>query len=189
MRKAIHFALVSTLVLAGCGNGSMPLGSASSSSSGTTGTGGAGGAGCVTASLSVDGDGPTNHFGAACLGSYGAAHSSHANGYLGYPKPNSGLAEQLFVNGCAKTDAPPLYGSLSLTAPLSGVGSATMGTASYANGTDTFTTDTAVTLMVSEFDSMVVKGSYTATVSATNKSVKMLSGTFAVCRLPFFLPP
>lgn len=188
MHKAIHSALVGTLVLAGCGQGPMSMGS-SSSSSATTGTGGDAGPGCVTASISVDGDGPTNHFGAACLGSYGAAHTAHANGYLGYPGSDAGLAEQLFVNGCAKADAPPKFGSLSLTAPLSGVGSATTGTASYANGTDTFTTATAVTVMLSELDGAVVKGSYTATVTDANKSVKTLSGSFSVCRLPFFLPP
>lgn len=195
MCKAIYFALVSTLVLAGCGERSESLGSASSSSAAGTGgstsssatTGGVGGAGCVTASISVEGDGPTNHIGAACMGSYGAAYTSYANGYLGYPGPNSGLPEQLFVNGCVK--GATMYGSLSLMAPQTTIGSATMGTASYTNGTDTFTTDTAVTLTVSEIDSMVVKGSYTATVSAANSGERMLSGTFSVCRVPDFLPP
>jgi hypothetical protein len=143
----------------------------------------------VSASISVDGDGPSNHFGAACMGSYGAMSTTHANGYFGFPPPNSGLPGQFFVSGCAKSDAPPAFGSLSLTAPLAGLGSATMGTASYANGTDTFTTDTAVTLTVSELDTMVVKGSYTASVSSTNNGVKMLSGTFSVCRAPFFMAP
>jgi hypothetical protein len=192
MRKAIYFAWASTLVLAGCGNSSVSLGSSSSLGTGggtSTGTGGAGGADCVMASISVDGDGATNHFGAACKGSYGAAHTTHANGYLGFPGADSGLTEQVFVNGCANSTAPPMFGSLSLMAPQPGVGSATMGTASYANGTDTFTTDTAVMLTVTELDGLVVKGSYTATVSSTNNGVKMLSGTFSVCRVPDFLPP
>jgi hypothetical protein len=64
-----------------------------------------------------------------------------------------------------------------------------MGTASYANGTDTFTTPTAVTVMVTEIDSAVVQGSYTAAVSSTNNGMKMLSGTFSVCRVPNSLPP
>ena len=198
MCRDVYFALASTLVLAGCGHSEAPgsayssstLGTGgSASSSVTTGTGGAGGDGCVTASISIDGDGPTNHLGGACMGSWGAGYTSHANGYIGYPGPNSGLPEQLFVSGCVKSTAPPEYGSLSLMVPLTTVGSATMGTASYVNGLDTFTTDTAVTLVVSEIDSMVVKGSYTATVSSANNGVKMLSGSFAVCRVPDFLPP
>jgi hypothetical protein len=188
MRKAIYFAWVSTLVLAGCGNGSTSQGTTTSSSGGTGG-GGAGGAACTTASISVEGDGPTNHFGAACMGSYGIAYTTHANGYLGFPGPHSGGPEQLFVNGCAKSDAPSMFGSLSLMAPQLGVGTVSMGTATYENGTDTFTTDTAVTLTVSEIDSMAVQGSYTATVSSTNNGTKMLSGTFAVCRVQDFLPP
>jgi hypothetical protein len=189
MSKALYFALVSTLALAGCGNSSVSLGSSSAGGSAATGTGGAGGASCATASISVDGDGPTNHFGAACKGSYGASHTTHANGYLGYPGPNSGQPEQLFVSGCVNSTAPPADGSLSLMAPQPGAGSVTMGTATYANGTDTFATDTAVTLTVSEIDGVVVKGTYTAAVSSTNNGAKMLSGAFVVCRVPDFLPP
>jgi len=197
MSKVISFAFATTLVLSGCGQDGMSVGAAYStlgtgggaSSSATTGTGAAGGGGCVAASITIDGDGPTNHLGAACMGSWGASHTAYANGYLGYPGPSSGLPEQLFVSGCVKNTTSPSFGSLSLMVPQTTVGSATMGTASYANGLDTFTTDTAVTLMVSELDTMMVKGSYTATVSATNSDMKMLSGTFAVCRVPDFLPP
>lgn len=196
MSKVIYFAFASTLVLAGCGQDGMSVGAAYSTlgtgggaSSSTTGTGAAGGADCVAASITIDGDGPTNHLGAACMGSWGASHTSYANGYLGYPDPGGGLPEQLFVSGCVNTTASPTFGSLSLMVPQTTVGSATMGMASYANGLDTFTTDTAVTLMVSALDTMLVKGSYTATVSSTNSGMKMLSGTFTVCRVPDFLPP
>ena len=189
MSKAIYSALVSTLVLAGCGNGSVSVGTTSSSEDAGTGTGGAGGAVCTASSISVDGDGPTNHFGAACMGSYGVAYTMHANGYFGYPLPDSGDPGRVFISGCAKSDAPPLFGSLSLTAPLAAVGNATMGTASYANGTDTFATDTAVTLMLTAAEGNVMTGSYTATVDATNNGAKMLSGTFSVCRVPSFFPP
>jgi hypothetical protein len=143
----------------------------------------------MTASISVDGDGPTNHFGAACMGSWGAGHTAYANGYLGYPAPGSGDSEQLFISGCVKSTVSPSFGSLSLSVPQTTVGSVTTGTASYANGLDTFTTDTAVTVMVTEIDSTVVKGSYTATVGSTNNGEKMLSGTFSVCRVADFLPP
>jgi hypothetical protein len=196
MCKALHSALLGALVLAGCGNGSVPVTSMSSSStvgaggstsSGAGGGGGSGGAGCLTATISVDGDGPTNYFDAACMGSHGAAYTSHANGYLGYA--GAGQPEQLFISGCVNDTASPTDGSLSLTVPQSGSGSATTGAASYANGVDTFMTDTAVTLMVTELDNMMVKGSYTATVSSTNNGAKMLSGTFAVCRVPDVLPP
>jgi hypothetical protein len=188
MCKAIHFALASVLVLAGCGSksSSSTLGTGGSTSS--SANGGSGGGGCGMAFINIDGDGPTNRFDAACMGSYGALYTAHANGYLGYLTHNSSDL-QLFVDGCAESTAPPMDGSLSLTVPQMGSTTATMGTASYANGTDTFTTTTAVTLMVSQMDNATVQGSYTATVSSTNNGTKMLSGTFSVCRVPNYLPP
>jgi hypothetical protein len=196
MGKATSIALAGALVLAGCGSSSpsstLGTGGGTSSSTGSGGSGGggggAGGAGCGIASLVVDGDGPANHFNAACMGTYAAAYTAHANGYLAYTAPGS-VDLQLDVGGCAESTAPLLDGSLLLTAPQTGVGSATMGTASYTNGTDTFTTDSAVTMMVTEITSALVKGSYTATVSSANSGMKMLSGTFSVCRVPNFTPP
>jgi hypothetical protein len=193
MFKATSFALASALVLAGCGSSSssssaLGTGGSSTSSSASTGTGGTGGSACALASLVVDGDGPTNHFNAACMGSYGAMSTSHANAYLAYVAPGSSDLE-LDISGCAEATASPTDGSLSITVSQSAVGSATTGMATYANGTDTFTTDTAVTVMVSELDSTLVQGSYTANVSSTNSGVKMLSGTFSLCRVPNYTPP
>jgi hypothetical protein len=192
MCKATSFALAGALALIGCGStsssSSSTLGTGGgTSSSAATGTGGSGGASCVVAALAVDGDGPTNHFDAACMGSYAAMYTSHAYGYLAYASHDS-TDLQLDIGGCAEAMADPMDGSLSLTLPQTGVGSATMGAASYANGTDTFTTDTEVTATVTELDS-VIRGSYTATVSSKNNGVKMLSGTFAVCRVPNYFPP
>jgi hypothetical protein len=141
---------------------------------------------CTVASISVDGDGPTNHFNAACMGSWGALHTSHANGYLSYP-PTSSNAE-LVIQGCADGMAPPMDGSLQLTIPETGVGNATMGQASYANGTDTFTTATAVTAMITEITSSTIQGSYTANVSTPSNGARMLSGTFSVCRVADYRP-
>jgi hypothetical protein len=190
MCNATYFALASALALAGCGSTpSSTLGTGGSpSSSAATGAGGGGGAACVMASIIIEGDGPENHFDASCMGSYGATYTSHANGYLAYATHTS-LDLQLDINGCAEATASPMDGSLSLTVAQTGVGNATMGTASYANGTDTFTTATEVTVMVSEITSAVVQGSYTATVSSMNSGMKMLSGTFAVCREPNYTPP
>jgi hypothetical protein len=205
MSKAIGFALASTLVLVGCGSKSSPLGAGGSTSSAASsqagagggaggssgaggGGGGEGGAGCVMGSISIDGDGPTNHFNAACMGFYGTTFTSHANGYLGYPTHTSPDA-QLYISGCPESTTPPMFGSLSLTVPQTGVGNATTGTASYANATGTFKTDTAVTVMITQISSSVVQGSYTATVSSTSNGTKMLSGTFDVCRVPNYRPP
>jgi hypothetical protein len=194
MWKVVSFALASTLALGGCGHSEAPgsaysSGTGGSTSSSETGTGGESGTGCTTASISVDGDGPTNHLGAACMGSWGAKYTSYANGYLSYPAPNSGDSEQLVINGCVNTTASPMFGSFSLSVPQTTVGSATMGSASYANGLDTFATDTDVTVMVTQIDSKVVKGSFTANVSSTNNGMKMLSGSFSVCRVSDLLPP
>jgi len=202
MGKAICFALASVLVLAGCGSQApaSSLGVGSSVSSSSTGAGGAAGAGgsasgsggagapsCTIASISVDGDGPTNHFNAACMGSYGASYTSHANGYLAYTSPTSSDIV-LTIEGCADGMAPPMDGSLSLTIPQTGVGNAVMGTASYANGVATFTTDTEVTAMITELTSATIQGTYTATVSSMSNGTKMLSGTFSVCRAPNYRP-
>lgn len=203
MGKAICFALASALVLAGCGSqtqaSSLGVGGSGSSSSsagvgggaGTggseSGTGGAGAPSCTIASISVDGDGPTNHFNAACMGAYGTSYTSHANGYLAYTSPTSSDIV-LTIEGCADGMAPPMDGSLSLTIPETGVGSAVTGTASYANGVATFTTDTEVTAMITELTSATIQGSYTATVSSTSSGQKMLSGTFSVCRVPNYRP-
>ena len=188
MGKAIGFALASALVLAGCGSqpSSPGMGGGGSSSS-AGGGGGAGGASCTIASFSVDGDGPTNRFNAACMGSYGAAYTSHANGYLAYTSPTS-QDLVLTVEGCAEGTASPMDGSLSLTIPQTGVGDTTTGQATYANGVDTFTTDTAVTAMVTEISSAMIQGSYTATVGSTGSGTKTLSGTFSVCRVPNYRP-
>ena len=202
MGKAICFALASVLVLAGCGSQApaSSLGVGSSVSSSSTGAGGAAGAGgsasgsggagapsCTIASISVDGDGPTNHFNAACMGSYGASYTSHANGYLAYTSPTSSDIV-LTIEGCADGTAPPMDGSLSLTIPQTGVGNAVTGTASYANGVATFTTDTEVTAMITELTSATIQGTYTATVSSMSNGTKMLSGTFSVCRAPNYRP-
>ncbi len=191
MRKAIYFTLASALAVAGCGStpasSTLGTGGGASSSAATGGAGGGtGGASCEMASISIDGDGPVNHFGAACMGSYGIGFTSHANGYLAYVAHDSAEL-QLDISGCAESTAPPA-GSLSLTAPQTGIGSATTGTASYTNSTDTFTTDTAVTLMLTEINSVTLQGSYTATVSSANNGTKMLSGTFSVCRAPNYRP-
>ncbi len=196
------FALAGALVLAGCGSSSSPASSAgagggASSSSGGGGGGaggdGAGGSGgaatvnCDTASFSIDGDGPTNHYNAACMGSYGATYTSHADGYLAYASPTSPDVV-LDVEGCAEGMASPMDGSLSLTIPQTGVGSATTGKASYANGVDTFTTDSAVTATITELTSATIQGSYMATLISTNNGTKILSGTFSVCRVPNYRP-
>ena len=188
MSKAIGFALAGTLVLAGCSGSttdgslysSYLTGSGGNSSSSTTGAGGGSGVHCTMASITIDGDGPTNHIGAACKDSWGAGYTSYANGYLGYPEPNSTLPKQLFINGCVNTTAPLSYGSLSLAVAQTTLGSATTGSASYANGLDTFTTDTDVTVEVTEMDSMVEKGSYTTTVASGNNGQQSRSGPVPV---------
>lgn len=191
MRKATHFALASAFVLAGCSSASSSstLGAGGgASSSAATGAGGGGGAGCTMASITIDGDGPSNHFGAACMGSYGIAYTMHANGYLGYPTQGS-TVEQVYISGCAESTASPMDGSLYLTSPQTGIGTAMTGTATYENSTDTFTTATAVTVTLTEINSVTLQGSYTATVSSMNNGDKMLSGMFSVCRAPNYMPP
>ena len=87
---------------------------------------GGGGVSCTIASISVDGDGPTNHFNAACMGSYGASFTPHANGYLAYASPTSPDVGST-SSGCADGTASPMRRLALAHGPADGLGSAVMG--------------------------------------------------------------
>jgi hypothetical protein len=161
---------------------------------GGSGVGGAAGGGCPGAVLTVDGDGPQKQMNFACAGSWGASETSEANAHIGYEKPPSvdpNQKEQMWVDGCATANGQPMAGSISIEAPQVVVGTTMTGKAMYYDGIDAYAAalETDVTLTVLQIDDTVVKGIYTATVQTVNNSVKMLTGTFGVCRVADFLPP
>jgi hypothetical protein len=147
------------------------------------------------ASITIDGDGPTQHDDFACGAQNGGSHyTGEANAFLtpwGSP-PSPGW---LNIMGCA---SPGGYASsLNFDVPLSDVGTAHMGSVIYVPppplGTyGNFETNGVVapmTVTVTEMNADVVEGSFDVVVTAgpplTATNTRHLTGTFDVCRLPF----
>ncbi|APR78065.1 Hypothetical protein A7982_03412 [Minicystis rosea] len=143
------------------------------------------------ASITVDGDGPTQHHDFGCSLLWGANITGEAGAYITHHvQPPS--AEWLYINGCQSPDGDEVLGSLRLMAPITGVGTTTASEADYraANAGNYLTSAaTPASVTVTAIDADRVRGSYDVTVEGLIPGdTKHLTGTFDVCRLPYHYP-
>ncbi len=150
------------------------------------------------ASLTIDGDGPTQHDDFACAGPgfWGGQLTGEANASfttLGAPVSSDWLS----IIGCAGSDGATGGGSLNLAVQLTAAATVHTGQATYIPSPSAeddvgqwvyYPGVEPMTVTVTELSADVVTGSYDVVVSygpPGTGATKHLTGTFDVCRLPF----
>lgn len=145
-----------------------------------------------TASVTIDGDGPTQHYDFACSLRWGSLFTGEANAFFTEPGPDTGNYPQpgwLYLVGCKAETGDPYGGSIEIGIPTA-ANSMMSGWVDYRppglGNLLTFTSSPTIT--VTEMNSDIVRGSYDAVVQdhlpPGMNTMKHLTGTFEVCRLP-----
>jgi hypothetical protein len=143
------------------------------------------------ASITIDGDGPTQHddfLPGDNPAFWAVAFTGEASGFV-WPAQIPELSNWLEIDGAASSYGDSTQGSVSIRAPLAGVGTTQAGTVSYsptAPLTGVYGGSSA-TVTVTQFGPNTLQGSFDAVVQAMPPSTgtKHLTGTFDVCHLPF----
>jgi hypothetical protein len=137
------------------------------------------------ASITVDGDGPTQHEDFACTHVWGDQLTGEANAFIG-DRP-AGKPDVFWIVGCAADTGDATKGSMILQVPLAGVGTAAPQFVRYLSSDGTaYDGFTPASVTVTELSSTLVKGTYDVTVLQFDPPAaqKHLTGTFEVCRVP-----
>jgi hypothetical protein len=141
------------------------------------------------ASVTIDGDGPTQHYDFACSYNWGAKFTGEANAFVTNPGPDAHQYPQpgwLYLEACQSQDGSPYKGLFWLGAPLTGPGTIKAGQANYQppDSSNYVTYFDPPTITVIEMNSDLVRGSFDLMVADPGQAQKHLTGTFEVCRVP-----
>jgi hypothetical protein len=143
------------------------------------------------ASIAIDGDGPTQHddFLPGNPESWAAPLTGEASGFI-RTRQELQFGNWLEIDGCANPYGDTTKGSLSIRAPLTGVGTTQQGRVLYVPtaplDNPPYDLATSATVTVTQLGSGTVQGSFDVVVQAIPPSTitKRLTGTFDVCLLP-----
>jgi hypothetical protein len=142
------------------------------------------------ASITIDGDGPTQHDDFACTAPFWSSQATgEANAYS--TTVNSSI--ELVVVGCASSAGDVFQGSLEIVAPMTGVGTVPWALISYVpppalmQESGNYLSDPiSTTLTITEMSADRVSGSYDAVVTGGSPmDNRHITGTFEVCHLPY----
>jgi hypothetical protein len=141
------------------------------------------------ASITIDGDGPTQHADFACTAPFsGSQATGEANAYT--ITDNGTLT--LVVVGCASSTGDVGQGELDFHTPLTGVGTVSGASFNYypppglhQGGNYVSVPGDATTLTITEMSADRVSGSYDAVLGSASPDIRHLTGTFEVCHLPY----
>jgi len=149
-----------------------------------------------SATITLDGDGPTQHFGYACTVSWASQLTGEANAFLVLPGKDT-----LALLGCADPQGEETLGRIDLRVPLTTAGT----TGSFSGGVDYSppwvggdpvsnfmpTVGTTPIFTLTEITAEVVRGTFDVHVTSAGAPTnpppdaqRHLTGTFDVCRVP-----